>query len=229
MTNDQIYIEYLVLDYIKPRIELYFNDDFNTTGKIIEKHYVDRLKKSQSFRRFQEFYFNTTGNSKYFHADNFIIDIKKYYSIQGIATNDLKTLKKNQSEIVDLILQDNIVETYFKFFYSLNGKNHGSFFTKIAHTVAPDKYCPVDIPIREYFNLKNENYIFSMLALSSAFTKWSNKNQKIIRNLKSLFISETIKYFPNISANTIAEKMNEIKILNIIFWSLSINRKNKTS
>jgi len=229
MTNNQIYIDYLVLDYIKPRMDLYFKDDCNTVERIIEKHYVGRLKNSQGFRRFQEFYFKATGNPEYFNSDNFIIDIKKYYSIQGITAGDLNRLKKYQSEIVDLILQDNIIEAYFKFFYSLNGKNYGSFFTKIAHTVAPDKYCPVDIPIREYFNLKNENYIFSMLALSNAFTKWSDKNQIKIRDLKSSFINETIEYFPNISANLIADKMNAMKILNIIFWSLSINNKNKTT
>ncbi|MDD4218125.1 MAG: hypothetical protein PHZ24_12425 [Bacteroidales bacterium] len=229
MINNQKYIDYLVSDYIKPKIDLCLNEDLNTNDRIIQEHYSNRFNNSLNFKRFQEYYFTTTGDFVEIDKDNFISNVKKYYSIQGVSSIELNYLEKHKTEIVELILRDKIVDIYFRFFYSLNGKNHGSFFTKIVHSVIPEKYCPVDIPIREFFNLKNENYYFSMLALSRAFVKWGNENDKRLGVLKKMLITETIKIFPNISASSITEKMNDIKILNIIFWSLSINHKNKTT
>ena len=170
---------------------------------------------------FQQFYFKSINNSYfYFHSNDFFNRFKYNYSLQGISNQYLQFLEENKKEIFDLIKKDKLPELYFKYFAKAkieqkNGvvtKNLGSFFAKLVHTFQPNKYCALDNPIKNYFDLKNESFFVAFLIISESYLQW-------IKNHKSL-INEIRENMQKIDSNHIFdfEKLTDLKILDLIFW-----------
>ncbi|HKR06407.1 MAG TPA: hypothetical protein VJY62_17360 [Bacteroidia bacterium] len=79
----------------------------------------------------------------------------------------------------------------------------------------PDRYCQVDIPMRSYFKLIHESYFIAFIVISGAFKMWAEKNSMRMKRMKRLVVTIIKKnqwQYDNIT---------DMKILNIIFWSVS--------
>ena len=182
--------------------------------QIVDKHYTERLSDGSNFRSFQKYYFEHLGN---------ITDFSKFkaaYSLQGNSKSDLEYLDSNKEKIKSLIVQGKLPEVYFSFFDNMNDskKSYGSFFTKVVHAYRPKEYSPIDTPMKVgYFdNLKNESYFTSMVVISAAFRKWADENRAKMEEMKKLLVAATPKEF-----GATVEKTTDIKVMNVIFWSIA--------
>lgn len=199
----------------------------NDDSDLIKTHFSDRVTHENNtrnhFKKFQEYYFRTLNNTEIFLSpEKFFEKFRQHYSLLGISSDGIDKLEHDKSIILDLIHQDNISKLYFEHF-ATGEKHFGSFFTKIVHTFNPDNYCAVDNPIKEYFELNRESYFISLLVISSAFKNWANKNRPRIDSIR--------KELKNADKNNLLQhdKITDMKLLNLIFWSVADNEQRKGS
>lgn len=190
-----------------------------TDDALIEEHFTNRILYENNtrnhFRNFQEYYFRTINNTEAFLSpENFFIEFRKRYSILGITKDGLDKLEQNKHLILNLIQQDNLSELFFQHFKTENA-HYGSLFTKIVHTFNPENYCAVDIPIRVFFGLQHESYFVCLIVISSAFKIWANDHKQRMDDLRIAL--------ENADKNNLLQscRVTDIKLLNIIFWSLA--------
>lgn len=211
------YLNYLA-GLIYNNIEKYFSSNENDV-ELIREHFFRRLD-DKHFREFQQFYFRTINNKEFYLGNNFFKEFRQRYSILGVDMEFIEELESNKNQLLSLIEKKNFVDLYERF---NEKKQFGSFFTKFVHTFYPEEYCPIDIPMRQYFGLTNESYFIAFIVLSRAFKNWTEKNKSRINNLKDILFSdnecEKIIIYKN--------KITDLKMLNIIFWSVSNPPKNR--
>ncbi|HCR70759.1 MAG TPA: hypothetical protein DIW23_04890 [Anaerolineae bacterium] len=190
------------------------NENLNLIIEAIKNNFDN--KKPQSF---QIFYYQTISNKEYFLSEkNFFGKFKQQYSLQGVDKKHLKILEENKEEIFSLIKNNDLSSLYFRFFYNVSiqhgnnkiTRNLGSFFAKLVHTFAPDKYCALDTPIKKYFGLEKESYYIALVIISCAYTEWANENQILLKEIKSRISS--------ITTTDLTKDMTNLKILDLIFW-----------
>lgn len=216
----QPYLEKLS-ELVYDKIEKYFiqnKDDY----KLVGEHFTNRVYQPKDtrkhFEKFQEFYFRTL------KKENLSLkEFRERYSILGLSKSDIKIFESKKNNIISLAKQQNrLSELYFSYF-TFDNKQLGSFFTKIVHTFQPDDYCPIDNPIRAYFNLDRESYFVSIIVISNAFKKWAEKNSLRIKNIKKhLKQADNIKLLQH-------DKLTNMKLLNLIFWSVAEMEISSTS
>ncbi|MHB8260990.1 MAG: hypothetical protein ACYDCN_11295 [Bacteroidia bacterium] len=207
LTNN-VYIQ--ITDYLKDK----------TDEKLIVEHFTNRLKKKQ-FANFQVYYFKTLNNPDALDFSEF----KQKYSLQGIDVKFINHLQQNKLAILKLISDNKLSELYFGHFAkaqinhkeTVKEKNLGSFFTKVVHTFRPADYTPLDIPIRNYFKLKDESYFVAFIVVSTAYKIWATNNKERIENMKILMKKSKF------------DGVTDLKLLNLIFWSVADKEKGKES
>ena len=171
--------------------------------------------------RFQKYYFQISCDKDRFLADSYFFKrFKQQYSLQGIDNDYLNFLDDEKPAILKLIYERELSRLYLKYFAKAKIK-HGaftkekdlaSFFTKLVHTFLPDEYCALDNPIKNYFGLKNESFFTAFIIMSNAYQSWLMNNNQMIYEIRNKLIS--------IDNNNIlvAEKLTDMKILDLIFW-----------
>lgn len=166
--------------------------------------------------RFQEYYRNTINNRQHFFGStDFFRTFKSQYSLQGIDGSYLDHLETRKQYILDLIDNGKLYQVYCEFFKSAEmnrGKRElGSFFTKLAHTFQPEKFCAVDKYIRDYFCLGKESFYISFLVLNRAYQEWSNENPVVMEQIRqSIWKNNNFsKMFP--------WGVSDIKLMDMIF------------
>jgi len=218
--NVDRHIEFLIND-CHIRIDKYLKNTSTATliTKHVEMHYQD---PDSNFLSFQKFYFETVNNEKRYYDADFFNKFRTSYSLRGIDNITLNKYGKKKEDLLQLIREDRLSDLYSIF---TEGKHYGSFFTKMVHTFNPDKYTPVDNPMREYFKLTHESYFISMVVISAAFLKWIYENRDKMDELKKGTIEANRKYIQMETDN-----ISGIKVLDMIFWSEADNptiKKNK--
>jgi len=229
------YIKELVRKLIcnaEERLMVFFleNTDYE---QIIEEHFIKKIEKDVKFKNFQEFYFEA--KFKY-NDNNFFNKFKTHYSLQGVDIPYLEFLNTNRNSIKKLVEDGKLSELYFTFFYDQQiksketnvRKNFGSFFTKVVHTFKPEKYTPVDMPMKKDFGLESESYFIALIVISKAFENWANKNRDKMDKLKSLLIERLIIAFPKVSQQKIKDQVTDMKVLDTIFWSVAQEKIKKS-
>jgi hypothetical protein len=180
------------------------------------KNYFSNTKSSA----FHNYYSETISNKKSFLLDpDFFGKFKQQYALQGVDRGYLKYLEDNKPEILRLIEMNKISNLYFNFFAKASiqhgkvkkQKNLGSFFTKLVHTFAPDKYCALDNPIKNCFGLEKEGFYISFIVISEAYKEWSDENPVIMDKIK-LELEIFTKEKPSNS------NVTNLKLLDLIFW-----------
>ena len=178
---------------------------------------------------FQVYYKSTLKNEKSAFANiNFFKKFKKKHALQGIDNEYLERLEKDKSIIINLIKEDRIFELYQNYFYqakikhkdAFRFKNLGSFCAKLTHTFSPEKYCPLDVPIKNFFKLENESFFTAFLLISEAYTIWSKNNDVNSLKDRAIRIDVENKLF--------IDEMTNLKFLDFIFWKrANIDAKTK--
>ena len=99
-----------------------------------------------------------------------------------------------------------------------NDKMHGSFCSKIFHTVFPDEFPPVDSLIRKFFKLDSENLLLSILIIKQGYHDYLKSNYNKIGRIKGL---KSISTFNILRLN----ELSYIRLIDMIIWW---EQKNKT-
>jgi hypothetical protein len=202
---------------VKERISTLLPDE-DVTEIVREalQDYFDPTKSSP----FYIYYSDTVSNKKLFLSDpDFLGKFKQQYSLQGVDRGYLTRLEGNKAEILRLIETDEISTLYFKFFAEATikhgegskQKSLGSFFAKLVHTFAPDKYCAFDNPIKQCLGLEKESFFISFVVISEAYKEWSAETPTIMDKIKL----ELETYTKEKSFNS---NMTDLKLLDLIFW-----------
>lgn len=176
---------------------------------------------------FQRYYFQTINNDGLFLSSaDFFRQFKTQYSLQGIDNGFLDKLEKDKPEILRLIRGNNLSQLYFDFFYKAKlkhgdgfvEKDLGSFFAKLVHTFNPENYSALDNPIKDYFGLSKESFFISFQVISKSYADWGNQHQSIVNELK--------QRLKKIDRQNIIhqEKLTNLKLLDLIFWSKANKR-----
>ena len=212
---EQQYLDDLIKDaYTK--ISEYINQ--KNIQDLVNEHFVDRINndKQKRFIKFHEYYFNTLNNDEAFMNPGFFMTFRHMYSLRGVSHEHIAGIEKeiDKRTILQLIRQDRLSELYPIF---TREKHFGSFFTKLVHTFSPLKYCPVDNPIKKYFKLEHESFFIALIVISRAYHMWTINNPELMVKLKKEFVSSDITGHMRNNVQLI----NEMKLLNIIFWSLA--------
>ncbi|MCL2347834.1 MAG: hypothetical protein FWC50_06175 [Planctomycetaceae bacterium] len=212
--NEQTYVDFLKKQ-VYHQISSYFSK--KPIGKIVLEYLENPLKV-----KFQEYYFDIFNNKNYyFETNHFFKEFKSQYSLQGIDKKFLDKLEKDKGNILCDIRNDKLAELYFRYFKDaeiqhgddIKKRELGSFFTKLVHTFQPNKYCALDYKIKKYFELKNESYFISFCVISAAYRDWATDHREIIQKIRNRFTQANKK------ENVKHEKLTDLKLLDIIFWS----------
>lgn len=204
------------LEFHKNRVKNLITDSLSSKNRGKLFHTIKkRFKEAKSFHAY---YSKTISNKENFLSDqSFFRQFKQQYSLQGIDRAYLKRLEENKTEILSLIENDDLVTLYFKFFYNVKIKhgdttvlrNLSSFFAKLAHTLAPNKYCALDNPIKQYFRLEKESFYIAFIVINKAYQEWAEENPIDMEEIKS-----GIESF-------VKTNMTNLKILDFIFWYIA--------
>lgn len=206
------------LEQHKERIKNKITQSLTDESLISITDAVKRNFDNKKAKSFQVYYAQTISNKEYFLSEkNFFRTFKQQYSLQGIDKKHLKKLEENKKEILSFIENNDLSSLYFHFFYNVSTqhgtktitRNFGSFFAKLVHTFAPDKYCALDTPIKKFFDLENESYYIALVIISRAYEEWARENSTFLNDIKS-----KISTFANIDMTN----MTNLKVLDFIFW-----------
>ena len=210
-------------NYLNRKVRFRIKNDLssNNLPGIIQQDLAYHISSENSSDKFNEYYFKVTGDHQGFLSDkNFFSKFKYQYSLQGVDSNLLDKLESNKSNILSLISNDNSLPVYLKYFDSVatrHGdktilKDFGSFYSKLAHTLQPMKYCALDNPIKSYFNLDKESFVVAFIVISHAYQEWTSSNQtsllKLRKGLKEIDHASIIDH----------DKITDMKIMDMIFW-----------
>ncbi len=169
---------------------------------------------------FLKYYRETVDNrSHYLQTPNFFKVFKYQYSLQGIDGAYLDKLEEKKETILRLIDNNALANLYFEFFAHAKikrgnkfvQKNLGSFFTKLVHTFGPNEFCPLDNPIKNYFDLGNESFYIALMIISHEYKDWAADNSDLMRQIR-------IEFEHHKEGQSLSAKMTDIKLLDLIFW-----------
>ncbi len=206
------------------------NIDENSAKDIV-KNELSRHVYDYNPNGFHNYYFQILNNEENFFAtDDFFRQFKSQYSLQGIDNEFLNRLEDKKLKMLNLIKQDKLSELYFNHFAKAKIrykdrfviKSLGSFFAKFVHTFRPTDYCALDNPIKNYFGLKSESFFIAFLTVSKSYKMWAKKKGFIINDIRREFKElDKDNFFQH-------EKMSDLKILDLIFWSKANPKRTKS-
>lgn len=199
------------------------SDEINVSSidRIVNENLQFHLSNIRS-SSFQKYYFQTINNEMLFLNNSHFFQTFKYqYALQGIDNVFLAKLEENKSEILALIREDNLATLFFKYFHRVKlkhgkrfiEKDLGSFFAKLVHTFKPDRYCALDNPIKVYFGLLKESFFISFQIISKEYVDWAENNFEILEKIR-MKLYQIDKY-----SLIDPEKLTDLKLLDLIFWS----------
>ena len=90
-------------------------------------------------------------------------------------------------------------------------KSPSSFCSKLFHTVLPNEFPPVDNPIKNRFNLQNEDFIDSVLIIKKGYELFLEDNQDKIHLIKGVLSKPK---FAELRVN----ELSDIRILDMYYW-----------
>ena len=201
----------------------------NKVNEIVKTNLINSHILNEKSFKFQQYYFMCiTHEDLYFNTSNYFRVFKKKYSLQGIDNDFLDGLEKQKSEILSKIKSNQICELYLNTFKKAKikkkemhtEKDLGSFFSKLVHTFNPSDYCALDNPIKELFGLKKESFFISFIIISNTYRKWAKENPNLLKKIRNEFIKLDVNNKIN------HEKISDLKLLDLIFWSIA-NHHNK--
>jgi hypothetical protein len=169
---------------------------------------------------FQQYYQETVSNQDGFlSAPDFFKRFKQQYALQGIDGAYLDRLETDKRTILHLIGNDDLAVLYFRYFADAQlrhkkkvvSRTLGSFFSKLVHTFAPDKYCALDNPIKKYLKLGNESFYIAFFVVSHAYREWVVENPGHLQQIRQEL--EQHKRGREFSAC-----VTDLKLLDLIYW-----------
>jgi hypothetical protein len=206
--------------------------DLECAEYLIREHFTNRLHERNSgtkFKHFQLYYYKTLKNRSYYRNNPFFSEFRQKYSLRGIDKSFIVRLEKEKNDILQMIEANKLDKLYSDYFAKAPikhkdkkiEKNLGSFFTKIVHTFRPDEYTPLDNAIKKYFGISGESYFIAMIIISKAYQSWASKNKSKMSEMKKLFCKDFKEYISEIESNEITELTTDLKLLNLLFWSIA--------
>ncbi len=207
---------------MKPE-QIYFNYFVDTVYEKLTTEITSETIPNTVFtiNKFQQYYFEICCPPKEkFLNEPFFRRFKQEYSLQGIDSTYLEYLENKKARIYKLIEEDEIMMLYFEFFHKAKitqsdgekEKDLGSFFSKFLHTFRPHQYCALDNPIKNYFGLQKESFVFAFLVVSTAYQRWAKKNEELTELLRAKLESGKHPYLEG-------EIISDLKLLDMLFWS----------
>ena len=193
-----------------------------TIYEVIQNDLVKSHLEAKESDKFQKYYFNMINNEQsYFESTDFFKQFKKNYSLQGIDNDFLNKLEGSKEVILKQIRTDNLAQLYFDIFRKaeikhgkgFREKDLGSFFAKLVHTFRPNEYCALDNPIKNYFGLKKESFFIAFHVISLEYKHWSSENGNLLETTRKK-LKQADK-----ETNLNHEKITDLKLLDLIFWS----------
>lgn len=205
---------------------------FSEAG-IVSKTLKEHTDNKRS-ERFQKYYIDITGSSKFLDTPKAVGTFKAHYSLSGADEDFFAHLSTNKNVIIKFVDAYEFNALYDQFFHKVemkNGidkktgklkrvkKNQGSFFSKLIHTLKPNEYCVVDNYVRQLFKLENESYLLSMLVITEVYKKFSRQNSSVMNELEVVF-----KGWDVFEEN----KLTDLKLLDLVMWSIGETKNNTT-
>ena len=208
------------------------NINLQNVEDLVNEHFTNRLEgkaNGTKFRNFHSYYFRTINNKVEFQKSNFFSEFIQKYSLRGIDNTRIESFESKKNELISMIETDKLADLYFNHFACVEIKNNdkvieknlGSFFTKIVHTFRPEEYTPIDNAIKKFFGLAGESYFIAMIVISNAYLKWANEHRKKMEELKRQLSKEIKENLNGMVTNEITKSITDMKLLNILFWSIA--------
>lgn len=202
---------------IMAKLEL-INENFQST--------LTEYWNNSRARDFHKYYLEVTGNLKTLKDDKLTIisGLKKNYSIQVMSQDNLQEMARNLNKMIELVNDEGYLQLYIGHFSKIKVvtkgnkilcRNQASFYTKFMHTVSPAKFAAMDSYVREYFNLKEEGFLFSYFLINDCYLEWASKNKTVLNKIRT-----DLKQIPCI------ETISDLKILDMYFWQKGYEKKN---
>jgi hypothetical protein len=192
----------------------------DTIEDIARRIFSNNFLKKRPLILGHRYYLYVTGQrNRITREPNFMHTFKQKYGLQYIDVACLDKLEANKRRIINGILK-NPFKVYNDFFANVRffqkgeerSKRLTSFFTKLAHTVAPDQFSALDNPIRKYFHVNNESFFVSYCLINDTYVQWIKKNRRILRHLR-----QSIHSYDTDNALQV-DALEDLKILDMIFW-----------
>lgn len=192
-----------------------------TINSVVEIDLVKRYFGEEADQGFYAYYFKILENETGFISNDFFKQFKQLYSLQGIDNNYLDGLEIRKTEILKQIKLGNLFELYAGTFREAvvksgekdQTKELGSFFAKLVHTFRPNEYCAFDNLVKNYLGLNKESFFISYMITCHEYKRWASENQELMVKIRKKFKEADADAFMN------HEKLSEMKILDLIFWS----------
>lgn len=181
-----------------------FDFHFENPGSLaFQEYYCEIVNSREAFLR----------NPKFFRV------FKQKYALQGIDGNHLDRLEQEKEKLLRLIDDDNLPKLYYDFFADVSlqrakgvvRRTLASLFAKFAHTFSPDKYCPLDNPIKGYLGLSREGFYIAFVVISQAYRDWVNEDPHLMQQIRMELNNNKI-------GKSFSDKMTNLKLLDLIFW-----------
>jgi hypothetical protein len=144
---------------VKKQIE----KDFNQTNLQELEIFFDKFLKDNRTLSFIEYYNKTVLDKERIKFSQF----KRQWAIQGMTKEIYTYFDENHDQLKGEIITKKDISSFFEN-YCTRDRREGSFCSKLFHTFFPSEFPPVDNPIRRRFNLKNEDFITSVLIIKKA-------------------------------------------------------------
>ena len=196
-------------------------------NKVNEKNIKEAANfhfKNKTSNNFQNYYSKILLNQIYYFSNgNFFGEFKSKYSLQGIDNNCLNNFETRKTEIIELIEMNDLVTLYFSHFADRKIKSKkkevrkdlDSFYTKFVHTFLPEKYPPLDNPIKNMLGFKKESFIFSFFCIAELYSSFAKENASLVKRIKEIF------------KNSETQKFSDMNLIDLVLWKEADTLKKK--
>ena len=90
---------------------------------------------------------------------------------------------------------------------------------KLFHTILPNKFPPLDNPIRKHFKLQRIDFIESLFIVKKGYGLFISDNQDKIQMIRDNLYKTKFKVFR-------VSELSDLRLLDMYYW-LKISRNNK--
>lgn len=175
----------MVIGYLNQSIENIYRQVAASTTENIIGNVLRNLFESPNKIRLYRYYSSITDNEEVYLADGFFHSFKKHFTLHGLSNQFLEHLETNKDEIRMLLKKGDLDVLYFRFFQQDEPEKYlGSLFTHLVHAFFPHQYCPLDVQLKEYFNLRRDSYYIAMYIISKAYLQVAARHPEWIILLK---------------------------------------------
>lgn len=192
---------------VKKQIE----EDFKGSTAQELENFFEQFRKDKRTLSFISYYNRTVLDKERIRFGEF----KKQWAIQGMTKEIYTYFDENYDQLKGEIITKKDISSFFEN-YCTRDRREGSFCSKLFHTFFPSEFPPVDNPIRRRFNLKNEDFITSVLIIKKGYELFVKGNPKLINLIRKILSEDKFSFLR-------IDELSDIRILDMYFW-FKLNR-----